>query len=530
LRRLSVDYLAKKLDLQKKFNFVLLPLVILPPYIYFISRGNFLVDDWGQLSNGNSFVSQISDWESLWAYRPISWIALPLAVNVLRDNFILLTIFHLALYSFSVFQIISWRILNLDVIQRRFLAILLFSPFFASTFILSPINQLSASLSLSIFALGLLFEKRSQSIRGRNFIVYFCFLLSLLSYEISAPLIFTHYMFTVLPKPRKLATIFSLPAVLILLVFWQKIIAVYIFNSDFSRLETLNPIPLISFVFTYLFSIPLALASGFISQPIYVLAIFVLFMYFLGWNLVATREVEHKPKDITILLLGFLSSGFLFLLSGRYSLIEGYQNRGLTSSWILFSVILVRSLSHRKKWLSCLIILIIAVNYVLFLGKIEDSVLASDARRTVLAEIRAQEDLISSGTTTLILDVPCLLPEAKVRTEVFCTAWDARGALAREGLKFENVFVTNDALSLDLLALKSNTLAQVIFFKGDFQVDRVSPLTPDLRRELILQSERRAKASNAKIEACKFKISQLFKLRKSGSIDEYLQCAKHPLS
>ena len=180
--------------------------------------------------------------------------------------------------------------------------------------------------------------------------------------------------------------------------------------------------------------------------------------------------------------------------------------------------------------MSFAIILIVATNYVLFLGKIEDSVLASDARRNVLAEIQSQQNLIGSGKSTLILDVPCLLPEGKFRTEVFCTAWDARGALAQRGLNFENVFLTEDSLPLNLNSLKIDSQVQVLFFDKNFKIVQVADLTAEVRSELVTQTERNARESKAKIEACKSKISQLFKFRKSGSIDEYLQCARHPLS
>jgi hypothetical protein len=314
------------------------------------------------------------------------------------------------------------------------------------------------------------------------------------------------------------------------LIFWQKIIAVYIFNSDFSRLETFGVIPFISFVFAYLVSMPLALASGVLKYYPYIFTFSALLLYCYGKNLIANKALRQKSQDLVIILLGFLSCGFLFLFSGRYALIEGYENRGITSSWILFSIILVRVLSYQKKWLIFLIVIIIASNYVLFLGKIEDSIRASDARRTVIAEVASQKELIGFRTPTLILDVPCLLPGARSRTEVFCTAWDVRGALAYEGIKVENVFVTENALPSYLDSLNSDAPIQVLFFNRNFKFRQVATLTPELKRKLIQQSERNASDARATNEVCRLKITQLFKLRKSGSIDEYLECARHPIS
>lgn len=507
--------------------------LILFPLIFLIVRGNFLIDDWGQLSTGTTIVSQISSWESLWAYRPISWIALPIAVNVLGNNFALLMTLHLTLYLFTAFQIVSWRSLNLGLFQQRVLAILLLSPFFASTFILSPVNQLSASLSFFFFSIGLLVEKRLDGRRNANIIIYLCFLFSLLSYEISFPLIMTHYLFTISSKSRKLSDISLLPVVLALLIFWQKGIAVYIFNSDFSRLEAFNVIPFVSFILTYLVSIPYALALGIADYPLYIFVVSVLLFYVYVRSLLTPRVSRHESRVIIVLSLGFLSSGFLFLLSGRYSLIEGYQNRGLTSSWILFSIILVWSLSYRKSWLLVLVTLVVAANYVLFVGKVAEGVQAGEARREVIAEIFDQESLVNGSSSTIILDFPCLLPGGNFRSEVFCTSWDARGALLSKGLGFKNVFVTGDSedpLPIFLNDLGAEELVQFVKFDQNFEIVQVDILTNDLRESLIRQSEVNLRESNVKIEACKFKISQLIKFKISGSLTEYLQCAKHPLS
>ena len=517
-------------DLKEKVTLAIFYCLVLCPFIFLIFKGNFLIDDWGQLSNGTSFVTQVDAWESLWAYRPVSWVALPLAVNVFRDNFALLTAFHLILYFFSVFQITAWNRINLNIVQRRILAMLLLSPFFASTFIISPVNQLSASLSFFFFGLGLLVEKRWSFRREANPTVYFCFLLSLLSYEISLPLIITHYLYTVLAKPRKLWKITSLPLVLILLIFWQKVIAVYFFNSDLSRLETVGVMQFVSFVFTYVVSIPLVLILSFSSFHIPVLAI-LFFVVFVYWREnISASGLRQERQVLIVLFLGFLSSGLLFLFSGRYSSIEGYENRGLTSSWILFSIILVSALSYRKNWLSFMLILVVATNYLLFLGKIDDSVRASDARRNVIGEIQAQRAFIRPATSTLILDAPCILPGSRSRTEVFCTAWDARGALEHQGLKFESVFLTEAALPFYLNGLKGDSKTQVLFFNEQFQLVRVAALSSELKRDLIRQAERKATELNAKSEDCKSKISQLFKLRFFGSIDEYLQCGRNPIS
>lgn len=505
----------------------------LSPLLFFIVNGNFLVDDWGQLSNGVSLINQIVSWQSLWAYRPVSWIVLPTILNLFNDNFMLLATFHLALYIFSVIQLVSWKTLNFNLAQKYFASILLLSPVFASTFILSPVNQLSASLSLFFFALGLMCERTSKKTRKTLFIPYFFFLLSLLSYEISLPLIFTHYLFIVLAKPRSFLRISVLPVVVFLVVFWQKIIAVNLFNSDNSRLDNLSVIPFVSFILTYLVSIPMTLIEGVFDKPYLVPVFLVLIvMVFRSFNIrKANFSVNRQTK--TVLFFGFLSSGSLFLLSGRYSLIDGYQNRGLTSSWILFSLLLISFLNQRKNLIMILILFVVSVNYVLFVGKIGDSVQAGEVRKTVVAQILDKESLVNGSSSTIILDLPCLLPTYSFRTEIFCTSWDARGALVNKGLGFENVFVTGDtedSLSRFLSVSRAQDNVQVVTFNNVFEIVRIDFLTPESQESLVRQVEINIIESEAKIEACKAKIAKLIRFQISGSLTEYLSCARHPLS
>lgn len=500
------------------------------PFLFFIFNGNFLVDDWGQLSNGISLIDQITSWQSLWAYRPISWIAIPTFLNLFNDNFILLTTFHLSLYFFSVFQLISWEKLRYNLFQKRIAGVLLLSPVFASTFILSPVNQLSASLSFLFFGLGLLYEKKNSQTGTTLSITYFFFLLSLLCYEISLPLIFTHYLFTITADPKRRYKLVSFPAIVLALVFWQKIIAVYLFQSDFSRLEGFSSIPLLSFVFTYFVSIPLAIFEGLIRYFFFALFVSMVMVFVFQTKASRSEKVRCDNKVFLTLIIGFFSSGSLFLFSGRYSLIEGYQNRGLTSSWILFSLMIVSLLNSRRLWVSSLVILLTSVNYILFVDKIEEAIQASDAGISVVNQILNQEILLNQGAQTIIVDLQCLLPGGRFRSEIFCTSWDLRGALLSKGLQFSNVWVSEDALPTFLKDLDSKESVQVVTFDKDFELVKVEKLTPELQDYLIRKIELRANESKVKIEACKGKISQLIEFQVSGSLSEYLNCARHPLS
>lgn len=489
-----------------------------------------MVDDWGQLSNGVSLIDHINSWESLWAYRPISWIAIPTLLSLFNDNFIMLAIFHLSLYLFSVFQLVSWEKLKFNLFQKRIAGVLLLSPVFASTFILSPVNQLSASLSFLFFGLGLFYERKTSQTRARLPITYVLFLLSLLCYEITLPLIFTHFLFVVMTDPKKHYRLMAFPSIVLILVFWQKIVAVYLFSSNFSRLEGLSPIPLLSFVATYFISIPLVIFEGLFDYYFFALLLSIFLYFIYRREGVEQGKVKFEKNTLLTLLIGFFSSSSLFLFSGRYSLIEGYENRGLTSSWILFSLMLVALLSSRKFWVSLLVVLVTSVNYILFVDKMGEALKASDLGKSVVGQILNQKTLVNRVPQTIIVDIPCLLPNSSFQSEVFCTSWDLRGALLNKGLQIPNVWVTEDALLTFLIDLDPRESIQVITFNKEFELVRVEPITTELQDNLIRKIELRSQKSKSKIEDCKYKLSQLVKLQISGSPSEYLRCARHPLS
>jgi hypothetical protein len=454
---------------------------------------------------------------------------MPTVVYLLRDSFLLISLLHFALFSFSVFQIVSWKELMLNPMQKKLAALLIFFPFVCSTVLFSPVNQLSASLCLGFFSLGLLLEKRYKKTRLQTLAVNASFLASLLSYEISIPLLFVHYLVGSKSRRSYLSSNYAFFVLLTILFVWQKVLAPSLFDSDFSRLSGLNSLTFLSYFVSYFVSVPMVFAFGFIDYfPV------VLVIASALWVLVNFRSSEMKFRGPTrfvqvTLMLAFLSNSVFFLLSDRYALINGYQNRGLSTSWILISILAVTFFRKDRYWLAIFILIFVSVNTVLFAVKVQDAVSAGNIRLQIISSIAESTRMVQVTYPNIIIDTPCNLPNSNFRTEIFCTSWDAKGALANVGLNYENVLVTGDPDFAYYLSKLPSTDKSVIFrFGTNFEVLKAEMMSSKSRKSLLSVAEARASRADASIADCEARLLAITDLEFSGGPARYLECARDP--
>jgi hypothetical protein len=309
---------------------------------------------------------------------------------------------------------------------------------------LSPINQLSASLSLLFFALALQIEKKNLSPLLESTLIPAFFIFSLLSYEITAPLILTYYLVNSL-RARKRGLIFEAACVFVIFVAWQKIVAPNLFLSDFSRIRAFNPGAGISLFFSTGVSFPLSLLTA-LFDP----GKFLYILLFCGFLFLVSRKhsnvvTSRSNKSISLALFaGIASSSLLFFIAGAYSQINGYQNRGMSGTWVLISLLIATRYELSGKVGKILIILVVSTNFLVFSGKVFESIEASKAREKVVTQV--SDYLTASGDTApvVFLDMPCITPADEYKTEVFCTSWDALGALRARGISLSNVSPIGD--------------------------------------------------------------------------------------
>jgi hypothetical protein len=474
----------------------------------------------------------ITDWQQLWAYRPVSWLLIPSIVHVLGDEYVLLASFHLGLLAYSFVIIPRWEYFHFSRRQQWIAQLLLFFPAIASSAAFSVVNQLSASLSLAFFATALLVDNQLPAQRFNLIVVSAFFLLSVLSYEISAPLIVTYVLIKATALRRLQASSLLLLAVFPMAIVWQKVIAIEVFESPFSRATSINWLPVVFFFHTTAVSLPTNLISVTATSLVIVGVVFTLI-----WSAIQSMRPESKTVLATrrvdlrlIFLAGFLSNSALFLLSGSYAQITGYINRGMTGVWISLSLLLVSLLRETKTQLFVLIF-VVSANSVFFWLKLVESSEAVHARETVVSEVMRFSQLPSDGSVGLVLDMPCETRDSEFRTVVFCTTWDARGALNSAGLVFPFVSIAEDRVGVsDWLSREVAVPVYLISFDENFRATEIRQLESTqangIHKELVRTS--RLGIPDDPLESCKAELAKIFELRFQIDLTRLYECLLDP--
>ena len=510
-------------------------LLVGAPFMVVIWFCGFTVDDWGQLGNELSLLEQIKCWESLWAYRPISWIAIPTIVHLLQDNYALIALVHLLLLTFGFSEIVNWKHVDLTFTQRRLALILLFSPAIASTVVFSVINQLSASLSILFFAIGIRIDRKSNPHILREVLMGTSFLFSLLCYEITLPLILTHYVFSFFEAKRNVRSILSPALVLASLILWQKVIAPAAFDSNLSRLTSVSPLAAGTFLYSMLISLPTNLMITIFSSPLLVIG--SVGVCFVAVRFFALGEVDENidvASDKTlIIVLGLFANSLLFLFSAAPSKLNGYENRGMTSAWILLALLIASRFTWKRTFHTAALLVFASTNFVFFAQKIHEAADATKDRQYVLSQIAGAETIKTNGLVSLILDIPCFVEDSKFRTNVFCTAWDAHGALRAQGMKFEKVFIVEDFGFFGLEAPKfDDSELFVVSFNKDFDLIGIEPIEAAKQKSRVIDLRRKGKASRegGGMQLCKEIVSMAMNLKFSKQTTDLVECMKDPFN
>lgn len=360
-----------------------------------------------------------------------------------------------------------WRKNPVRDLRIRYFSVLLgAAPAIASTIIFSPVNQLSATISLAFSAVGyiMLEFKATQAHKEVLFkvLAVVMFSASLLAYEISLPLILWACLSNMskreIAKPKGviMGAVFGLAPFGIAIsvsIIWQKLLAPIVLDSDFSRLTTFSIQSVGSLVNSIVFKFPNALLNEVQRNPVGAFVLAVCIMFVVGKANLDFRATPIPKARITRLFTGlaFLSGFALYAFSGQMSDISSYINRGMTSIWItgiLFGMTVCSSLIIRRQWVISLLSFVVAANALWFFNKIESSNAASNYRLEVLNTISKEVEKIQDrgpiAKTILLLDLPCFLPGNEHKIELFCVAWDANGALIEKGLNFAGVYPAGD--------------------------------------------------------------------------------------
>ena len=434
-------------------------LIVTALYVPLLLNGGIITDDWGDIFasiNCNTFWQCYLDWFPLFSNRPLAPLPITLTTRLfgthyslylLTNSFIYLSALFIAARAFTPF---------ISPFSRLVFILLAATPFIAMPVIVSPINQLTATVAFLYWAASLyLLVKYCQS--GNRYGYFFAYLLLLcgfLTYEIILPLLFfTAFLPALLATPKGLSgwlkyfTRFIVPilAILILVIFWQKVLAPY-FMEVYSRLN-FNPAHITRNLFTWIHLFIAQIPSLFIRAITYIsyeaLVIFFL-LASLFWILRKNiaQHLNQQAKTLSLLFFiistgALLSSSLIFILTDESAVSWGYQARGLSSTWFALAI-WVASIVNCSQALPKILQ---AVGLVITLAFICLSTLSFSIQRDKYIEswqlqmyiLKDIDHLIQANNIgsnpSIIFDVPQYAPNNYNRELVFSQSWDLPVAL-----------------------------------------------------------------------------------------------------
>lgn len=482
------------------FTLTILVIVILMLYLPYILNGGFIIDDWGIVTSSHDLgvtdlVSNFKSWFPLFSNRPlvpifISFTGILFDLNPLGYIITTLILWFLAL------SLIGYTLKNYLGVRFSILFIALASvPIIASTVIFSPGMQITATASYLFYSLALwsLHEFLLTSKKRFYLLTYIFVITALLIYEITLPLLPLLFFLPYFKKEnfilsKKYFIKYGLPLILVIAIIflYQRMIIPH-FMPVWSRFNpATNPfmIIIISVKWIYAtFIVPLILGlralNSFYRQtipllssiPIFALWIIFIFSWIKSRN--DDQNIKNKIKILTIFILTLLASLVLLLLANSSPNTTGYDNRGLSVTWIALSLILAYIGSISKNKITILLILIITgLSWLAFIAE-RNSYIDSYRLQIIIAKDiikKAKEIPIPTGAT-IISNVSQNVPGSFNQEDLFNNPWDFGGVLNLYSNKYitDGNTLTNKKINLNFIEIKDDQIMIDGYWTTDYK-------------------------------------------------------------
>lgn len=437
-------------------------------YIPLILGGGIIADDWGDILesiNCNSFWQCYGDWFPLFSNRPLAPLPITLTTRLFTTHYTLYLLTNSAIYLLALAITAKSFFPFLSRFSRQVFFLLAAVPFIAMPVIVSPINQLTATVAFLYWAISLsaILNFRLSGNKFNYFLAYFFLLCGFLTYEIILPLLFFSGFLPALLKPSTTASkttnsrcwfkyfmqfVVPILVVLILTIIWQKVLAPH-FIEVFSRLN-FNPAHVTRILFTWVHLFLVQIPDLFIKALPYIateaLGIFAL-LGGLFWMSARQTHASAVNKTISghqaslpfflISSACLISSSLIFVLTDESAVSWGYQARGLSSTWFALAIwvaCIAQLAQAASKIIRALILLIIYVFTAL-------SILSFTIQRDKYIEswklqleiLKDVDNLLLAKNigknASVIYDVPRYTPNNYNRELVFSQSWDLPAAL-----------------------------------------------------------------------------------------------------
>lgn len=438
-------------------------------YLPYVLRGGLVCDDWAVWSRAYEFPgfwATYRSWFPLFANRPLAPLVLAAAGNWLGGWVTGYVMVNLVFYGAAIG-------LTATVLHRRlgrgpttvFVSLAL-CPSLSSTLIFSPGMQLLGTSTLFLWALSLAMLDRHVAGGGWATLLasHAAVLVALLTYEVFVPLLVVNLTFPWLfregqDRPAQATAVgylgrylAPLVGILLAVVVLQKLV-VPALVSDCSRLSNAALLPavrsLVYWAFALLVQFPLLLIDGLWRMDLLTALVVTLALGTLWLGLVASNPQEKASEPGRVAPLSLPSSrsrvgmvfvaaaalagtSVLYVLSGSYAAVYGYDNRVLSSAWwavALLAASLAGPLGNRLGFRLALAVLV-ALNTGSFVLQRNNYQACQPLQERIVVTLVTSADRQSVPRNAVILaQVPALLPQNYNDEPIFTRPWDMVNAV-----------------------------------------------------------------------------------------------------
>lgn len=434
-----------------------LGLFLAAAYMPLLLKGGIILDDWGDIAQTlhcDGFFECYGSWFPLFSNRPLAPLPITTTTLLFGLHISWYLIANTTLYLSALFITAKTIKTFLSPFTATLFVALGSLPIIAMPVVVSPINQSTATLAFLLWALSLLnLEKFCKKNSSANYFLAYLFLLaSLLTYEVMLPLLILTVAlpYAIDTKSLKKNIVqygarYILPvfSVLLIVLIWQKILAPIVFGIVYSRLS-FNPSNIgfffLSWVDVFYTQIPeLLLASTKrINTYGYIVAAILCATLAASWfkqpklleKAMEFRGLENRFACICALC--FIASSSIFILSGSSAEIGGYQARGLSSTWLCFTLLIASliNLAPRKVIVLLPTLALSCFIYFAFGIQRDNYVRSWELQNKIIQDALSKFDLYNiSPKATIIGNIPRYLPNNFNNEIVFSQPWDFGAAL-----------------------------------------------------------------------------------------------------